>query len=192
MKRLCVYCGSSLGKRPEYSMAANVIAHALVQHNIGLVYGGASIGIMGELANTVTKLGGNVVGVMPRFLVDKEVSHSGLSQLIITDSMHQRKSKMAELSDGFIALPGGFGTFEELFEIITWAQLGFHNKPCGMLNILGYFNHLLAFIDTAVQEGFIRNDHKELILVEQEAELLVEKMMTYESPVHSSKLNMSS
>jgi len=150
---LCVYCGSSSGKLNEYATAANALAAALVSLNIRLVYGGASIGIMGALADSVLALGGQVVGVIPKALAHKEVEHPNLTELHVTHSMHERKMRMAELSDGFIALPGGIGTLEELFEIWTWAQLGFHHKPCGLLNVAGYYDALIAFSTTLQQSN---------------------------------------
>ncbi|MCP4722847.1 MAG: TIGR00730 family Rossman fold protein, partial [Desulfobacteraceae bacterium] len=157
MKKICVYCGSSPGRHPEYVAAARFLAEELLSRKIGLVYGGAHVGIMGEIADTVLKGGGEVIGIMPRALVDKEVSHPGLTELKIVDSMHQRKAMMADLSHGFIALPGGLGTIEELFEALTWAQLGFHKKPCGLLNARGYYDHLSAFLDHTVEEKFVKD-----------------------------------
>lgn len=167
MERLCVYCGSSAGKRPEYAQAAEQLAEELVNRGIGLVYGGASIGVMGLLADAVLANQGEVVGVIPHALVDKEVSHTGLTDLKIVSSMHERKAMMADLSDGFIALPGGLGTLEELFEILTWAQLGFHQKPCGLLNIAGYYDGLTAFLDHAVKEQFVKPSHRSMLRVER-------------------------
>ena len=145
MKRVCVYCGSSPGIKPEYREAARVLGQELARREIGLVYGGASIGMMGEIADTVLGNGGEVIGVMPQALINKEVSHPGLTELKVVKSMHERKATMADLSDGFIALPGGLGTVEELFEILTWAQLGFHTKPIGLLNVLGYYDSRAGF-----------------------------------------------
>jgi len=154
LKNICVYCGSSPGRLKAYADAARALAEALVSRNIGLVYGGASIGIMGAVADHVLQLGGKAVGVIPEALMRKEVAHYRLSELYVTQSMHERKMRMAELSDGFIALPGGLGTLEELFEIWTWAQLGFHDKPCGLLNVEGYYDPLIEFLDHAVTEQF--------------------------------------
>ncbi|MDD1633959.1 MAG: TIGR00730 family Rossman fold protein, partial [Methylococcaceae bacterium] len=144
---ICIYCGSSPGRLDAYASAAFSLAESLVSRNIRLVYGGASIGIMGMVADQVLKLGGQVIGVIPKALAHKEVAHHHLTELHVTQSMHERKMLMAELSDGFIALPGGIGTLEELFEIWTWAQLGFHNKPCGLLNVEGYYDSLIGFLD---------------------------------------------
>ena len=182
MRRICVYCGSSPGRRPEYAETARSLARALATRKIGLVYGGASIGIMGELANGVLAAGGEVIGVMPQALVDKEVSHKGLTELRVVNSMHERKAMMAELSDGFIALPGGLGTFEELFEVLTWSQLGFHSKPIALLNSARYFDHLLLFMDQAVDEGFVKKPHRDMLLVSEEAERLLDLMADYQPP----------
>lgn len=179
MKRICVYCGSRPGKHPEYIESAHNLAQELVKRNIGLVYGGASIGIMGEIADKVLAGGGEVIGVIPQALADKEVPHHGLTELRIVDSMHKRKATMAETSDGFIALPGGLGTIEELFEVLTWSQLGFHKKPCALLNVKGYYNNLLTFMDHAVAEQFIRDIHRKILLVEKKANKLLDIMSTY-------------
>jgi uncharacterized protein (TIGR00730 family) len=153
---LCIYCGSNPGRLEAYASAAVSLAEALVSRNITLVYGGAGIGIMGKLADSVLKLGGQAIGVIPKALAHKEVAHQNLTELHITQSMHERKMLMAELADGFIALPGGIGTLEELFEIWTWAQLGFHKKPCGLLNIDGYYDLLIGFLDYALAEQFVK------------------------------------
>ena len=154
----------------------------MVRRNIGLVYGGASVGIMGEIANTVLNAGGEVVGIIPQSLVDKEVSHNGLTELKVVSSMHERKAIMAEISDGFIALPGGLGTIEELFEVLTWSQLGFHKKPCALLNIKQYYNGLSLFLDHAVEEQFIKSIHREMLLVEDDPSKLLDAMETYNPP----------
>ena len=182
MKKICVYCGSSPGLRPEYIAAARFLAEELLVRNIGLVYGGANVGIMGEIANTVLSGGGDVTGIIPKALEDLEVSHKGLTELIIVDSMHERKSMMADLSDGFIALPGGLGTVEELFEVLTWAQLGFHKKPCGLLNASGYYDHLSAFLDHSVSEGFVKDAHRSMLMVEENPITLLDRFATYEPP----------
>ncbi|MFT5114458.1 MAG: hypothetical protein ACI8P9_003795 [Parasphingorhabdus sp.] len=179
MKRICIYCGSSLGRNPAYIKAARTMANALVKLGIGVTYGGARIGIMGEVADTVLAGGGEVIGVMPRSLVDREIAHSGLTDLHIVDSMHERKSLMADLSDGFIALPGGIGTLEELFESLTWSQLGIHNKPCGLLNTVQYYDKLCGFLDHATSEQFVKPAHRSLLLVEAEPELLIQRMVDY-------------
>jgi len=168
MKNICVYCGSSSGRLPAYADGARALAHALVERDIGLVYGGASIGLMGVLADTVLQLGGRVAGVIPQALARKEVAHHGLTELHITHTMHERKTRMAELSDGFIAMPGGIGTFEELFEVWTWAQLGIHAKPVGLLNVAGYYDALTAFLDHAKEEQFLKPQHRSVLIVEPE------------------------
>ncbi len=182
MKRLCVYCGSSSGARPDYILAARQLARTLVIKNIDLVYGGASVGIMGEIADTVLEEGGNVIGIIPKDLFVKEVAHTGLTELREVASMHERKLLMAELSDGFIALPGGFGTFEEILEIITWSQLGMHQKPCGLLNVCHYYDKLVGFLDHAVTEQFIKAAHHSTILVDECPDILLEKFEVYQTP----------
>ena len=182
IRSICVYCGSSPGRQETYSLAANQLAESLVRRNIRLVYGGASIGIMGKVADHVLKLGGQVVGVIPKALAHKEVAHANLTELHITHSMHERKTLMAELSDGFIALPGGIGTLEELFEIWTWAQLGFHNKPCGLLNVAGYYDFLIGFLDHMLNEQFVKPHHRTMLIVETDPSLLLERCISYEPP----------
>jgi uncharacterized protein (TIGR00730 family) len=182
MNRLCVYCGSSPGTGDAYVSAAKVFGSLLVQQEIGLVYGGAKMGIMGVLADTVLEGGGNVTGVIPHALHGKEVAHTGLTELHVVDSMHERKSLMAILSDGFVAMPGGYGTLEEIIEVITWGQLGFHDKPCGMLNINGFFDHLLAFLDHSEAEGFLRAQHRSMLLVANTPLELLEQFSSYAPP----------
>jgi uncharacterized protein (TIGR00730 family) len=182
VKRICVYCGSNRGKSAEFLASARTLAGELVQRDIGLVYGGASVGIMGEIADTVLARGGEVIGVMPQALVDKEVSHTGLTELRVVNSMHERKEIMADLAQGFIALPGGLGTMEEIFEVLTWAQLGFHQKPCALLNVKGYYNRLTQFLDHAVAQGFIAETHREMLLVEENPHSLLEIMASYSAP----------
>lgn len=164
MHRICVFSGSNTGKRQEYQQAARDLGQELIARGLGLVYGGASVGLMGVIADTVLAGGGEVIGVIPRALFRREVAHEHLTALHEVDSMHERKALMADLSDGFIALPGGFGTFDELFEITTWAQLGLHTKPIGLLNVAGYFTPLLTMVDHAVTEGFIPPDHAHILL----------------------------
>lgn len=183
MKRLCVYCGSNAGKDDSYAIAARELGEVLVQSNIGLVYGGSSRGIMGVLADAVLAGGGSVEGVIPQPLLDKEVAHDGLTEMHVVDSMHARKSMMAVLSDGFIALPGGFGTLEEIIEIVTWSQLRFHEKPCGLLNVNGYFNHLLSYLDHAEAEGFLRPEHRTILLVSRQPADLIRRFESYVPPV---------
>ena len=189
IKNICVYCGSSFGRVDDYGQAANALAQALVRKNIGLVYGGASIGIMGKVADEVLALGGEVMGVIPKALAHKEVAHHHLTQLRVTESMHERKMLMAELSDGFIALPGGIGTFEELFEIWTWAQLGFHHKPIGLLNISGYYDHLIQFLDHVLAEQFVKQETRDLLMVESDPDVLLDRFINYQAPPIKTWLN---
>ncbi|MDD2808020.1 TIGR00730 family Rossman fold protein [Rhodoferax sp.] len=175
MKAICVYCGSSPGRLADYAKGARALGQALLAQGLGLVYGGASIGLMGLVANTVLAGGGRVVGVIPQALACQEVAHAGLTELIVTQNMHERKTRMAELSDGFIALPGGIGTFEELFEIWTWAQLGIHAKPVGLLNVAGYYDGLVSFLDHATQAQFLKPQHRAALLVEQDPVLLLQR-----------------
>ncbi len=182
MKRLCVYCGSSPGVGDVYTSAASDLAWLLVSAGIGLVYGGATKGLMGLIADTVIEGRGTVTGVIPRALEDKEIAHQGLTELHVVDSMHERKSLMAVLSDGFIAMPGGFGTLEEIIEVLTWGQLQFHEKPCGLLNVDGYFDHLLDFLDHAKKRGFIRPQHRQMLLVADTPAELLDLFEHYEPP----------
>lgn len=179
LKRLCVFSGSSPGARPAYASAADRFGRLLAKNGIGLVYGGASIGLMGSVADAVLDEGGDVIGVIPRALVTKEVVHEGLSDLRVVDSMHERKALMADLADGFVALPGGLGTLEELCEILTWAQLGIHRKAVGLLDVEGYFQPLLRFLDHIVYERFMRPEHRAMVLVEEEPEQLLETVQRY-------------
>ncbi len=182
MKRVCVYCGSSEGGNPVYTGAARQLARAMVNRNIDLVYGGASVGIMGEIADAVLEYGGEVIGVIPKGLFRKEVAHTSLTELREVSSMHERKSLMADLSDGFIALPGGFGTIEEILEIITWSQLGMHRKPCGLLNVYQYYDKLIEFLDHAVSEQFIKNSHRSTVLIDECPDALLKKFEAYKAP----------
>lgn len=183
LTRICVYCGSSAGNDEAYGLAAESLGRIIAQKGMTLVYGGAKVGNMGRIADAALAEGGTVVGVIPRALVDKEIAHTGLSDLHVVTSMHERKAKMAALSDGFIAMPGGLGTLEELFEMLTWSQLGFHQKPCGLLNVRGYYNELLRFLEKAVAEGFIRKQHEALFLQDQDPETLLTKLAGYQAPV---------
>lgn len=182
IRRLAVFCGSNPGARPEYVEGARALGSLLSQRGIGVVYGGSSVGLMAALAEAVLEEGGEIIGVIPKMLVEREVAHRSLSDLRIVDSMHERKALMAELSDGFVALPGGIGTLEEFFEIWTWAQLGVHEKPCGLLNIAGYFDPLLEFLDRAVAEKFVRDVHRSMVIVESEPEALLARFEDYEAP----------
>lgn len=177
--RISVFSGSSPGARPEYVLAVRQLAEALVSRTIGLVYGGASVGLMGELARTVEASGGEVIGVIPKSLVDKEVAYRELKDLRVVSSMHERKALIADLVDGFIAIPGGLGTLEEFFEVLTWAQLGIHQKPCGLLNVAGYYGRLLDFLDHAVDQRFVRDVHRSLIIVNDNPNALVESLLEY-------------
>jgi hypothetical protein len=173
MKRICVYCGSSIGNQPLYREAALAMGAVLAARKIGLVYGGGNVGLMGVVADAVLAGGGEVIGVIPQSLADREIAHSGVTDLRVVDSMHTRKAMMAELSDAFIAMPGGVGTFEEFFEAVTWTQLGVHRKPCGLLNVGGFYTPLALFIDQAVTEGFIKPVHRASIVVDDDPERLV-------------------
>ena len=183
MKRICVYCGSSPGRLPEYRDAAQALGHELAARDLGLVYGGASVGVMGAVADAVLEKGGQAIGVIPFALATREVAHSGLDELFVVESMHERKAKMAELSDGFIALPGGWGTIEEIFEMLTWAQLGFHQKPCGLLNISGYYDHLFTFLEHAIDQRFVREEYRPMIMMEQTAGGLLDRYQSYQAPI---------
>src|ERR1039457_3160410 len=173
MKRICIFCGSSRGIRPEYLAAAEEMGRELVRRNIGLVYGGGNVGLMGIIADAVLRAGGEAVGVIPENLMAREVGHTGLTKLDVVCSMHERKAQMADLSDAFVALPGGFGTLEEFCEVVTWTQLGLHAKPCGILNVLGFYSPLLAMFDHAVVERFLKPENRGLVLAgETPADLL--------------------
>ncbi|MCG8567800.1 MAG: TIGR00730 family Rossman fold protein [Desulfobacterales bacterium] len=187
MKYICVYCGSNPGNQPEYTQMAKALAQTLVDHDLGLVYGGAKIGIMGTIADTVLEKGGEVIGVMPQSLVDREVAHPGLTRLEVVSSMHERKALMAKLSDGFIALPGGIGTLEEIFEVLTWAQLGFHRKPCGLLNVKGYYDHLTTFLDHVTEEGFVQPVHRAILMSESDPQTLITAFKDYQAPLTTTK-----
>lgn len=182
MNRICVYCGSSTGHDPSHAQAARRLADRMAARALGLVYGGASVGLMGIVADQVIECGGEAIGVIPASLMDREIGHDGLTQLHVVDSMHERKALMAELADGFIALPGGLGTLEETFEILTWAQLGLHHKPVGLLDSGGYFQHLSAFLDHAVAEGFVRPEHRRMILVDDDPDRLLDRMAHHRPP----------
>ena len=182
MKRIAVYCGSNKGIRPEYAAAAEKLGTLIARENIELVYGGGSVGLMGIVADAALKQGGHVIGVVPEKLAIKEVVHEKLPDLRIVKNMHERKALMAELSDGFIALPGGYGTFEEFFEVLAWSQLGWHQKPFGLLDIAGFYGHLMAFLDHTQREGFIRPPHRELVLVESNPEKILQRMRDFRPP----------
>jgi uncharacterized protein (TIGR00730 family) len=176
MRRICVFCGSSSGSRPSYLAASEQVGRYLAGCGIGVVYGGGNIGLMGALADAALKAGGEVVGVIPGHLMAREVGHNGLTKMHVVGSMHERKAMMADLSDGFIALPGGFGTFEEFCEVLTWSQLGLHKKPCGLLNVDQYYSPLLEMFDHAVAEGFVRAENRSIVLSHTEIAELVSMM----------------
>ena len=186
MASVCVFCGSSPGARPIYVQSARRLGQTLARRGLALVYGGARVGTMGQLAQAALDAGGHVIGVIPRGLAEMEVAHTGLPDLRVVDSMHERKAEMAGLADAFIALPGGLGTIDELFEVLCWSQLGLHAKPCGLLNVDGYYDRLIAFLDHAVQEQFVRDTHRSAILVEQDAEALLDAFGRYRAP-HADK-----
>jgi uncharacterized protein (TIGR00730 family) len=183
MKRLCVFCGSSPGARPAYSQVAADLGRALARGGFGLVYGGSKVGLMGILADAVLAARGEVVGVIPQALVKKELAHTNLTELRVVASMHERKQTMADLSDGFIALPGGMGTVEELTEVLTWAQLGLHRKPCGLLNVEGYYDRFIGFLDHAVAERFVTPAHRSMIVVASTPDELLDAFRTYQAPI---------
>lgn len=174
LKRVCVFCGANSGIRPVFAEAARQLACELADRGMGVVYGGGNVGLMGEVADAALGSGAEVIGVIPRSLVDRELAHAGLSALHIVGTMHERKALMADLSDAFIALPGGFGTLDEYFEVLTWAQLGLHAKPCGLLNVNGYFDHLLAFLDRAVTEGLLQARNRDMFCVAADAGRLLD------------------
>jgi uncharacterized protein (TIGR00730 family) len=175
-RRICIFCGSSTGLRPEYRTAAERIAVELARRKVGIVFGGGCVGLMGIVADTALAHGGHVIGVIPSAMVAREIAHRGLPDLRIVASMHERKALMARLSDAFIALPGGFGTFEEFCEVVTWTQLGLHGKPCGLLNVAGYFDGLVALFDRAVADGFIRRENRGIVLADSEPGALIERL----------------
>jgi uncharacterized protein (TIGR00730 family) len=180
VRRVCVFCGSSPGARPAYAEATTELARVLVAEGLELVYGGADVGLMGTLADTVLAEGGEATGVIPRALVEKEIAHNGLSDLRVVGSMHERKALMADLSDAFVALPGGLGTLEELLEIYTWAQLGLHQKPCALLDVEGYYAGIATFLGHAVEERFLREEHRAMLIVEREPRALIDRLSRFE------------
>ena len=182
MKAITVFCGSSAGVRPEYAAAAELLGRTLAERGIALVYGGASVGLMGSVADAALAHGGTVVGIIPEALVGKEIEHRGLSELHVVESMHARKRMMADRADGFVALPGGVGTLEELFEVWTWGQLGHHAKPCALLDVAGYYDCLAAFLDHQVAEGFVRPAHREMLIVETGVDRLLQRLASYRPP----------
>ncbi|HVO79014.1 MAG TPA: TIGR00730 family Rossman fold protein [Candidatus Bathyarchaeia archaeon] len=177
--RICVFCGSSVGARPRYAAAARELGRALAGRGLGVVFGGGKVGLMGVLADAALAAGGEAIGVIPEALVAREIAHNGLTELRVVRSMHERKTLMADLADAFIALPGGYGTFEEFFEAVTWTQLGIHRKPCGLLNVDGYYDALLALLDRAVSDGFIRGVNRSLVLDAPDVLMLLEKLEAF-------------
>jgi uncharacterized protein (TIGR00730 family) len=180
MRRICVFCGSSAGIDPRYARAAEELGRTLAKRRIGIVFGGGRVGMMGHLADSALAKGGDVIGVIPDALMAKELGHRGITKLHIVNSMHERKALMASLSDAFLALPGGFGTFEEFCEAVTWTQLGLHAKACGLLNVGGYFDPLLALFDHATREGFIAADHREIVIADKEIGRLLDRLMEHQ------------
>ena len=187
MRRICVFCGSNAGARSEYAEAARALAAVLAERKLGIVYGGGNVGLMGVLADAALERGGEVTGVIPRTLVHKEVAHRGVTELLIVETMHERKALMNDLSDAFIALPGGFGTLDEFFEVLTWSQLGFHGKPCALLNVAGYYDRMLAMLDHAVAERFLRPTHRELVIADTVPSRLLQRLSAF-SPAPMEKL----
>jgi uncharacterized protein (TIGR00730 family) len=179
LKRICVFCGSSVGTRPAYATAARELGRTLAERGLGIVFGGGKVGLMGVLADAALAAGGEAIGVIPEALVAREIAHNGLTKLHVVRSMHERKTLMADLADAFIALPGGYGTFEEFFEAVTWTQLGIHKKPCGLLNVDGYYDALLALLDRAVGEGFVRAANRSLVLDAPDVSGLLDKLESF-------------
>jgi uncharacterized protein (TIGR00730 family) len=182
VRRVCVYAGSNPGSDPAYAESAAAFAATMAERGIGLVYGGGGVGLMGVLADTILAHGGEAIGVMPQALIDREIGHPGLTELKVVGSMHERKALMAELSDAFVAVPGGIGTLEELIEVYTWSQLGIHEKACGVLNVKGYYDHLAALLDHAVAEGFLRPQHRAVLSVASEPAELLDRLAAFEAP----------
>jgi uncharacterized protein (TIGR00730 family) len=179
---ICVFCGSASGRAPTYTAAARELGQLLAKRGIGLVYGGGNVGLMGELADSVLDAGGRAIGVIPQQLVDREIAHGGLTELHVVENLHQRKALMAELADAFLTLPGGVGTMEELFEVWSWGRLGLHSKPCGLLNVNGYFDSLRTLTDQMVTEGFLEPVHRELLLIEEQPGVLLDRLVAYATP----------
>ena len=191
MERLCVFSGSSPGAHPDYVRAAEELGRALAGQGVALVYGGASVGLMGAVADAMLDAGGEAIGVIPQALVDREIAHPRVEDLRVVGSMHERKALMADLADGFVALPGGMGTLEELFEVYTWTQLGLHSKPLGLLDVRGYYDKLVAFLDHAVAERFVTAEHREMLVVEQRAEAMIEAFRRWRPPARTKWIDRS-
>jgi uncharacterized protein (TIGR00730 family) len=179
---ICVFCGANHGKRPAYREAAHTVGELLAQRGITLVYGGGNVGLMGTVADACLASGGHVIGVIPKALAEKEIAHAGLTELRVVGSMHERKALMADLADAFLSLPGGFGTWDEFCEVLTWSQLGLQKKACAFLNVEGYYDALLSLANRAADDGFIRPEHRELLLVDTEAERLLDRLQRFEVP----------
>ncbi|HZF22025.1 MAG TPA: TIGR00730 family Rossman fold protein [Burkholderiales bacterium] len=179
MRRVCVFCGSNAGARSEYAEAARTLAAVLVERKLGIVYGGGNVGLMGVLADAALAHGGEVIGVIPQSLLDKEVGHRGVTELLVVETMHERKALMNDLADAFIAMPGGFGTLDEFFEVLTWSQLGFHGKPCALLNVAGYYDRMLAMLDHAVTERLLRPAHRELVIADTDPLRLLHRLSAF-------------
>jgi uncharacterized protein (TIGR00730 family) len=190
MRRVCVFCGSSSGARAAYTQAARAMGVHLAERGIEVVYGGGAVGLMGELADAALGAGGTVIGVIPDVLMAREVAHRNLSELVVVRSMHERKARMAELSDAFVALPGGLGTLEELCEVLTWSQLGIHSKACGILDVESYYAPLLALLDHAVKEGFVRPEQRSIVITDRDPARLIERLERHVSPRASATLGL--
>jgi len=183
MRSICVFCGSNPGANAEFSSLATAFGKEIAKQGLTLVYGGGKVGLMGAVADAALEHGGRVNGVIPEFLARKEVAHQGVTELEVVETMHQRKMRMFEQSDAFVALPGGLGTLEEIFEVVTWAQLGFHRKPCGFLNVAGYYDDLLSFLDTCTEQRFVKGIHRRMLLVETDPGALIAAVQRYEGPI---------
>lgn len=183
MNRLCVFCGSNIGAREIYKTTARALGAEMARRGIGLVYGGGNVGLMGVIADAILDADGQAIGIIPAHLVSKEIEHKRLTDLRVVNSMHERKAMMADLADGFVAMPGGFGTYDEFCEVVTWAQLGLHSKPCAILNLDGFYDPLLTMFDHAAAEGFIRADHRNMLLVHSDLNALLDDMQAYHAPV---------
>ncbi|MBC7807924.1 MAG: TIGR00730 family Rossman fold protein [Akkermansiaceae bacterium] len=183
-RRVCIFCGSSFGTNPVYRDAAESFARLLAENGIAVVYGGASVGLMGAVADAALAAGGEVIGVLPRSMMAREIGHSGLTELHLVETLHERKAMMAELSGAFVALPGGWGTFEEMFEALSWAQIGLHRKPCALLNTDGFYDALLSFLETAVTAGFVRPESSALLLSDSDPAILLNRLRGYVAPVY--------
>lgn len=187
MKSICIFCGSSWGNNKAFEEAAVSLSREVAARGFKLVYGGASVGLMGACADAALAAGGEVIGVLPNQLKRREIDHEGLTEIHFTDSMHERKAMMAELSDAFISLPGGIGTMDELFEVWTWAMLGWHDKPSALMNVNGYYDDLLSFLDRTATEGFVKQPHRDMLIVEEEAKTLLDRLQTYDAPRNVAK-----